>query len=148
MGLLRTRKEKKLAKYKNKLRENHFSSNEISELTNIYRKVITLSNIFITNITMFIIALIAIIFALNSNNKIIIDSKNIIISIFGSVSGVLIIVSWVLTLIVFIKVLICQIKEVKKKALIWAILSILPIISCITLFVMKWKIGHIYRYRN
>lgn len=148
MGLLKKRKEKKLAKYKSLLRENRFNSGEISDLTNIYRKIITLSNIFISNIVMFVVALIAIIFALNSDSKVIVESKEIIISVFGSVSGLLIFVSWILTLIVFIKVLICQIKEVKKKALIWAILSILPLISFVALFIMKWKIGHIYRYRN
>lgn len=147
MSFLKKRKEKKLNNFETKLKNKKFSSTEINSLIPIYKKVVSLSNIFISNIIMFIVSILLIVLATSLKNSNLYEYKEIIIWVFSIVSGVLVIVSFVLILLLLFQVLTCSIVEVRKKVLIWAILSIIPLISFITLFIMKWKVSHIYRYR-
>ena len=147
MGLLKARREKKVEKYTTKLRENGFNSSEIESLISIYKKTVSISNILLANIAMFIVSIIFIILAA-TEVKVFVDSKEFLLWLFGSISAVLVIISWILTFIVFIQVLACSITEVRKHVFIWAILSIIPLISFATLFIMKWKVGHIYKHRK
>ena len=148
--MFKRRREKKVNLFKDKLIENKFNNDEIESLVPIYNKVLKLSNIFIANILMFIISIILIIIATNLKTKEIENAKKFLIWIFGTLASVLTIIQLVVSILLFIKVLIksFSIKEMRNKVFIWAILSLIPILSFIGFFIMKWKISHIYKYRK
>lgn len=148
--MFKRRREKKVNLFKDKLIENKFNNDEIESLVPIYNKVLKLSNIFIANILMFIISIILIIIATTLKTKEIENAKKFLIWIFGTLASVLTIIQLVVSILLFIKVLIksFSIKEMRNKVFIWAILSLIPILSFIGFFIMKWKISHIYKYRK
>lgn len=148
--MFKRRREKKVNLFKDKLIENKFNNDEIESLVPIYNKVLKLSNIFIANILMFIISIILIIIATTLKTKEIENAKKFLIWIFGTLASVLTIIQLVVSILLFIKVLIksFSIKEMRNKVFIWAILSLIPILSFIAFFIMKWKISHIYKYRK
>ena len=148
MGLLKKRKLRKIDKYEAKLKEHKFNNSEITSLVSIYKNILSLSNILISNIAMFIISIVMIILTLTVNNSFIVDSKNTLLWVFGTISAIMVIVAWFLTLFIFIKVLASKVPEVRKKVLWLAILSIIPLISFITIFFMKWRVSHIYKHRK
>ena len=147
--MFKSRRKKKVNLFKDKLNENKFNNDEIESLVPIYNKVLKLSNIFIANILMFIISIILIIIATTLKTKEIENAKKFLIWIFGTLASVLTIIQLVVSILLFIKVLIksFSIKEMRNKVFIWAILSLIPILSFIGFFIMKWKISHIYKYR-
>ena len=143
--MFKKRREKKLQNYKEKLASNNFNNGEISKVVPIYLKILRMSNIFLANILLFVISLIILIVS----QYIKVDlKKDLLLKIFASISSVFAIISSILSLVVFVKVVVCPINEMRKKALIWAILSIVPILSFIAFFIMKWKVSHLYKYRK
>ena len=148
--MFKSRRKKKVNLFKDKLIENKFSDDEVKSLIPIYNRILKLSNIFIANILMFIISIILIIIATTLKTKEIEDAKKFLIGIFVALASVLTIIQFVVSILLFIKVLFksFSIKEMRNKVFIWAILSIIPVLSFIAFFIMKWKISNIYKYRK
>lgn len=148
--MFKSRRKKKVNLFKEKLIENKFSDDEVKSLIPIYNRILKLSNIFLANILMFIISIILIIIATTLKTKEIQNAKKFLIGIFVALASVLTIIQFVVSILLFIKVLFksFSIKEMRNKVFIWAILSIIPVLSFIAFFVMKWKISNIYKYRK
>ena len=148
--MFKSRRKKKVNLFKEKLIENKFSDDEVKSLIPIYNRILKLSNIFLANILMFIISIILIIIATTLKTKEIQNAKKFLFGIFVALASVLTIIQFVVSILLFIKVLFksFSIKEMRNKVFIWAILSIIPVLSFIAFFIMKWKISNIYKYRK
>ena len=148
--MFKSRRKKKVNLFKEKLIENKFSEDEVKSLIPIYNRILKLSNIFLANILMFIISIILIIIATTLKTKEIQNAKKFLIGIFVALASVLTIIQFIVSILLFIKVLFksFSIKEMRNKVFIWAILSIIPVLSFIAFFIMKWKISNIYKYRK
>lgn len=148
--MFKSKRERKINLFKNKLIENKFNSDEIESLVPIYSKISRLSNIFIANILIFVISIVILIITATSKNKDIENTKKLLFWIFSILVSVLTIIQLVVSILLFVKVLIksFSIKEMRNKVFIWAIISLIPVLSFISFFVMKWKVSHIYKYRK
>ncbi len=146
--MLNKLKEKRINRYIRKLKENSFNQIEINILSSIYKKILNLSNILIINISMFIISIILIVISIYVKDTFFLENKKIIIWIFTTISSILALISFIITIWLLVNLLTCKIKEVRKWVLIWAILSLIPGISFIFLFVAKFQMSHIYWYRK
>lgn len=147
--LLKERRNKKVDKFKNNLRQKNFSSKEIGELEKMYVKVMRLSNIFLFTMFMYAISILLIVMPHFLKSSPIYEFKDLIFYLFASLSAILAIFSSILVLILIIQIFASSVREVKREVLPWAIVTIIPIpfISTITLFIVKWKIKSIYKYR-
>lgn len=148
--MFKSRRKKKINLFKEKLIENKFSDDEVKSLIPIYNRILKLSNIFLANILMFVASLLVLIIAATLKTKEIQNAKKVLFGIFGALALLLTIIQFVVSILLFIKVLFksFSIKEMRNKVFIWAILSIIPILSFIAFFIMKWKISNIYKYRK
>ncbi len=148
MGLLASRRERKINKFKDNLKSSHFSNQSISLLVPIYRNIVRLSNMFLVKLTIIIASLIIIIISELTKNDEIHRIRVVLIGIFTSIIGILVFISWILTIILLVKVISCPLKEMKGWILFWAIISFLPAIQFMTVFIMKWKIARIYKKKR
>ena len=148
--MFKSRRKKKVNLFKEKLIENKFSDDEVKSLIPIYNRILKLSNIFLANILMVVTSILVLIIAATLKTKEIQNAKKLLLWIFGILALVLTIIQFVVSILLFIKVLFksFSIKEMRNKVFIWAILSIIPVLSFIAFFIMKWKISNIYKYRK
>ena len=148
--MFKSRRKKKVNLFKEKLIENKFSEDEVKSLIPIYNRILKLSNIFLANILMVVTSILVLIIAATLKNKEIENTKKFLFWIFGILIAILTIIQFVVSILLFIKVLVksFSIKEMRNKVFIWAILSIIPVLSFIAFFIMKWKISNIYKYRK
>ena len=148
--MFKSRRKKKVNLFKEKLIENKFSEDEVKSLIPIYNRILKLSNIFLANILMVVTSILVLIIAATLKNKEIENTKKFLFWIFGILIAILTIIQFVVSILLFIKVLFksFSIKEMRNKVFIWAILSIIPVLSFIAFFIMKWKISNIYKYRK
>ncbi|MBR2999028.1 MAG: hypothetical protein IKF44_01395 [Mycoplasmataceae bacterium] len=148
--MFKSRRKKKVNLFKEKLIENKFSDDEVKSLIPIYNRILKLSNIFLANILMVVTSILVLIIAATLKNKEIENTKKFLFWIFGILIAILTIIQFVVSILLFIKVLFksFSIKEMRNKVFIWAILSIIPVLSFIAFFIMKWKISNIYKYRK
>ncbi|MBR4025371.1 MAG: hypothetical protein IKJ03_00265 [Mycoplasmataceae bacterium] len=148
--MFKSRRKKKVNLFKEKLIENKFSDDEVKSLIPIYNRILKLSNIFLANILMVVTSILVLIIAATLKTKEIQNAKKLLFWIFGILITILTIIQFVVSILLFIKVLVksFSIKEMRNKVFIWAILSIIPVLSFIAFFIMKWKISNIYKYRK
>ncbi|MBR2848913.1 MAG: hypothetical protein IKB83_00180 [Mycoplasmataceae bacterium] len=148
--MFKSRRKKKVNLFKEKLIENKFSEDEVKSLIPIYNRILKLSNIFLANILMVVTSILVLIIAATLKTKEIENTKKFLFWIFGILIAILTIIQFVVSILLFIKVLFksFSIKEMRNKVFIWAILSIIPVLSFIAFFIMKWKISNIYKYRK
>ncbi|MBR3259363.1 MAG: hypothetical protein IKG09_01235 [Mycoplasmataceae bacterium] len=148
--MFKSRRKKKVNLFKEKLIENKFSDDEVKSLIPIYNRILKLSNIFLANILMVVTSILVLIIAATLKTKEIQNAKKLLFWIFGILITILTIIQFVVSILLFIKVLFksFSIKEMRNKVFIWAILSIIPVLSFIAFFIMKWKISNIYKYRK
>ncbi|MBR3832471.1 MAG: hypothetical protein IKJ72_02455 [Mycoplasmataceae bacterium] len=148
--MFKSRRKKKVNLFKEKLIENKFSDDEVKSLIPIYNRILKLSNIFLANILMVVTSILVLIIAATLKTKEIENTKKFLFWIFGILIAILTIIQFVVSILLFIKVLVksFSIKEMRNKVFIWAILSIIPVLSFIAFFIMKWKISNIYKYRK
>lgn len=148
--MFKSRRKKKVNLFKEKLIENKFSDDEVKSLIPIYNRILKLSNIFLANILMVVTSILVLIIAATLKTKEIENTKKFLFWIFGILIAILTIIQFVVSILLFIKVLFksFSIKEMRNKVFIWAILSIIPVLSFIAFFIMKWKISNIYKYRK
>ena len=148
--MFKSRRKKKVNLFKEKLIENKFSEDEVKSLIPIYNRILKLSNIFLANILMVVTSILVLIIAATLKTKEIENTKKFLFWIFGILIAILTIIQFIVSILLFIKVLVksFSIKEMRNKVFIWAILSIIPVLSFIAFFIMKWKISNIYKYRK
>ena len=148
--MFKSRRKKKVNLFKEKLIENKFSEDEVKSLIPIYNRILKLSNIFLANILMVVTSILVLIIAATLKTKEIQNAKKLLFWIFGILITILTIIQFVVSILLFIKVLVksFSIKEMRNKVFIWAILSIIPVLSFIAFFIMKCKISNIYKYRK
>lgn len=148
------RLNKKVEKFQANLIKYNVSENEQTKLVKIFKTITRLTNVLLSEIVLFVIALgtVLIVYLIKNNDSIkdifnnhITNFEKTVLWVIGSIFGVLLIVNRILTIWFFFKVIFSRSKYIGFGIKFLNFLSIIPLVSFITAFIVKYKIKHIYK---
>lgn len=149
------RSEKRINKYIQKLNDNNFSSYEQKKLVKLFKIVNNLTNFLIMNIILSLIVFGSGILISYLQNKQIIRNdrllslfKENIVLVCSTISSLLLVLNRVFTIFLFFRVLFSRSKYIRFGIKTLTFLSIIPFLSVIFLFIVKYKIKHIYKKKK
>lgn len=149
------RSEKRINKYIQKLNDNNFSSYEQKKLVKLFKIVNNLTNFLIMNIILSLIVFGSGILISYLQNKQIIRNetslslfKENIVLVCSTISSLLLVLNRVFTIFLFFRVLFSRSKYIRFGIKTLTLLSIIPFLSVIFLFIVKYKIKHIYKKKK